>query len=90
MRELDNRVRALGNKVAKLEEEEWKRTDPEARKRAEDTVGLFQSQVDKLTADLEAAEATGDQKKSRDISKSLQTYNSWLEQAKETLSDFER
>lgn len=53
-------------------------------------MGLFQSQVDKLTADLEAAEATGDQKKSRDISKSLQTYNSWLEQAKETLSDFER
>lgn len=90
MRDLDNRVRSLGNKVARLEEEEWKRTDPEARKRAEDTVGLFQAQVDKLGADLELAQDKGDQKKVKDITKSLDTYNSWLEQAKETLSDFER
>lgn len=90
MRDLDNRVRVLAGKVSKLEEQEWKRTDPEARKRAEDTVALFQAQVDKLQADLEAAQAADDQKKVKDIGKSLETYNSWLEQAKQTLSDFER
>lgn len=89
MRDLDNRVRALGNKVAELEEEQWRRTDPEARKRAEDTVALFQAQVDKLTADLEAAEAKGDKSKVKDVTKSLETYTSWLDQAKETLADFE-
>lgn len=89
MRELDNRVRAVGNKVSEMEAEQWRRTDPEARKRAEDTVALFQAQVDKLTADLEEAQAKGDKSKVKDVTKSLETYTSWLDQAKETLTDFE-
>lgn len=89
MRDLDNRVRQVADKVAELEAEEWRRTDPEARQRAEDTVKLFQSQVDKLTADLADAEARGDTGKVRDTNKSLETYQSWLDQAKETLAEFQ-
>lgn len=89
MRELDARVRSLAEKVAELEAEQWRRTDPEARKRAEDTVALFQAQVDKLTADLDAATAKGDKSKAKDLTRSLETYTSWLDQAKETLADFE-
>lgn len=89
MRDLDQRVRRVADKVAELEAEQWRRTDPEARKRAEDTVALFQAQVDKLTADLTAAEEAGDSTKVKDVTKSLETYTSWLDQAKETLTDFE-
>lgn len=89
MRDLDARVRKLGDHVAELEAERWRRTDPEARKRAEDTVALFQAQVDKLTRDLAAAEASGDSRRAKDAAKSLETYASWLEQAKETLKDFQ-
>ena len=88
MRDLDARVRRLSERVAALEEERWRRTDPEARKRAEDTVALFTSQVDKLTRDLQDAEAKGDSRKIKDIKKSLETYTSWLNQAQETLQDF--
>ena len=88
MRELDARVRSLGDHVAELEAERWRRTDPEARRRAEDTVALFQVQVDKLTRDLAEAEAKGDARKAKDAAKSLETYTSWLDQAKETLKDF--
>ena len=90
MRDLDARVRALGDKVAGMEAEEWRRTDPEARKRAEDTVALFQAQVDKLNRDVEAAQAAGDDRRARDAGKSLETYNSWLDQAKETLKEFQQ
>lgn len=90
MRELDNRVRAVGDKVAALEADEWRRTDPEARKRAEDTVALFQAQVDKLNRDIAEAEAKGDTRKVRDATKSVETYNAWLDQAKETLKDFQQ
>lgn len=90
MRDLDSRVRAVADKVAKLEADEWQRTDPEARRRAEDTVALFQAQVDKLRGDLEAATAKGDKSKVRDVEKSLETYTSWLDQARTTLADFER
>lgn len=89
MRDLDARVRKLGDHVAELEAERWRRTDPEARKRAADTVALFQAQVDKLTRDLAAAEASGDSRRAKDAAKSLETYTSWLEQAKETLKDFQ-
>lgn len=90
IRDLDNRVRAVGDKVAALEADEWRRTDPEARKRAEDTVALFQAQVDKLNRDIADAEAKGDTRKVRDATKSVETYNAWLDQAKETLKDFQQ
>ncbi|SHJ91844.1 protein of unknown function [Tessaracoccus bendigoensis DSM 12906] len=88
MRELDSRVRAIGDKVAQLEADEWRRTDPEARRRAEDTVAMFEAQIAKLEADLSAAEAKGDARKAKDASKSIETYTSWLDQARETLSEF--
>ncbi|MDO5094292.1 MAG: DUF349 domain-containing protein [Propionibacteriaceae bacterium] len=88
MRDLDARVKRLSDQVAELEAERWRRTDPEARKRAEDTVALFQAQVDKLTRDLQDAEARGDARKAKDAQKSLETYTAWLTQAQATLQDF--
>ncbi|QXT64138.1 DUF349 domain-containing protein [Tessaracoccus palaemonis] len=90
MRDLDNKVRSLGSKIADLEAAEWKRTDPEARKRAEDTVAMFSAQIEKLNKDLADAEAKGDARKARDAAKSIETYTSWLDQAKATLDDFTR
>ncbi len=90
MRDLDGRVRAIGDKVSAMEAEEWKRTDPEARKRAEDTVAMFEAQIAKLQADLAAAESKGDARKAKDAARSIETYQSWLDQARATLADFTR
>ncbi|MHA7860335.1 DUF349 domain-containing protein [Tessaracoccus sp. Y36] len=88
MRDMDNRVRTLGEKVSELEAEEWRRTDPEARERAESTVKMFEDQIAKLEQDLARAQERGDDKKAKDAQKSIETYTSWLEQARETLADF--
>lgn len=88
IRELDDKVRSISDKVSALEADEWRRTDPEARQRASDTVALFQAQVDKLTADLTDAQSTGDTRRVKDVTKSLATYQSWLDQANKTLADF--
>lgn len=88
IRELDDKVRAISDKVSALEADEWRRTDPEARQRASDTVALFQAQVDKLAADLDDAQAVGDSRRVKDITKSLETYQSWLDQANKTLAEF--
>ena len=42
----------------------------------------------RVEADLSAAEAKGDARKAKDASKSIETYTSWLDQARETLSEF--
>ena len=88
MRDVDNRVRRINDRVSELEAEEWRRTDPEARQRADDMVAKFQEQVDKLTKQLADAEAKGDQRKAKDAKKSLETYTAWLEQAKQTSAEF--
>ena len=88
MRDLDGRVRGLGEKVAAMEADEWRRTDPEARRRAEDTVAMFETQIAKLEADLAKAEAKADAKRIKDAKQSIETYQSWLAQARETLADF--
>lgn len=88
MRDMDNRVRRINERVSDLEAEEWRRTDPEARQRADDMVTKFQEQVDKLAKQLADAEAKGDERKAKDVRKSLETYSAWLEQAKETSAEF--
>lgn len=88
MRDLDSKVRSLSDKVAELEKAEWQRTDPAARKLAEDTVSMFEAQIAKLQADLEQAEAKGDARKVKDATKSIETYTAWLDQARQTLAEF--
>lgn len=88
MRRIDARVRALEDKVHAAEQAEWKRTDPQARERAQATVDMLTAQISKLTADAERAEAAGKDRDARKARESIQTYESWLEQARRTLDDF--
>lgn len=90
MRQVDGRVRALEAAVREAEEAEWKRTDPEAKQRAIDTIAMFEAQIAKLNKQLEAATQKGDKRRIKDATDSITTYESWLAQAKETLADFNR
>lgn len=88
IRPLDNRVRALENAVKEAEAEEWRRTDPEARQRAADTVAMFTAQIDKLNRQADKLEAEGKEKKAKETRESIATYQSWLDQAQQALDEF--
>ena len=90
MRGLDNRLRTLENAVKQAEAEEWKRTDPEARHRAEETVAMLSAEIEKLQEKIAKAEARGDAKAAKKAEDSIATYTVWLDQAKATLADFTR
>lgn len=90
IRGLDTRVRALEAAVRSAEEDEWRRTDPEAKARAEETVAMLSTEIDKLTVKVEKANARGDQSAAAKAQESIDTYSAWLAQAKETLADFNR
>ena len=49
--------------------------------------GNVRAQIAKLEADLQA-EAKGDAKKAKDAKKSIETYTSWLDQARRSSPDF--
>jgi Domain of Unknown Function (DUF349) len=90
LRSLDSRVKALESAVRTAEEDEWRRTDPEARVRAEETVAMLSAEIDKLTEKVAKAEARGDNTAAAKAQESIDTYSAWLAQAKETLADFNR
>jgi len=90
IRSLDARVKALENAIRTAEEDEWRRTDPEAKARAEETVAMLSAEIDKLTEKIAKATARGDVKAAAKAQESIDTYASWLAQARETLADFNR
>jgi hypothetical protein len=90
MRTLDSRVKALETAVRSAEEDEWRRTDPQARARAEETVAMLASEIDKLTEKVAKATARGDKSAASSATEKIATYQTWLEQAKTTLADFNR
>lgn len=90
MRSLDSRVKALETAVRTAEEDEWRRTDPQARARAEETVAMLTAEIEKLTEKAQKATARGDDQAAAKAQESIDTYATWLEQAKATLADFNR
>ncbi|MEL4504545.1 DUF349 domain-containing protein [Luteococcus sp. H138] len=88
IRPLDARVRKLESAVKDAEAEEWRRTDPEARQRAADTVAMFTSQIEKLTKQAEKLEAEGKDKKAKEARESIAFNQSLLDQAQKALDEF--
>lgn len=90
IRGLDSRIRTLETSVKRAEEDEWRRTDPEARQRAEETVAMLSNEIEKLQVKITKAEARGDKGAAKKAQDSIDTYASWLAQARTTLEDFTR
>ncbi len=88
VRRLEARVRAIEDAVTAAEQEEWSRSDPEAKRRAEETVAMFARQVAVWEEKLETATAAGKKRDIKDAENSLATYRGWLQQAEATLADF--
>jgi hypothetical protein len=88
IRPLENRLHAIENGIKQAEEDRWKRTNPEARARAEDTAAKLEAQIQALEDKATRAEARGDIKAARDAANSASTYRQWLEQARKAASDF--
>ncbi|MDO5498913.1 MAG: DUF349 domain-containing protein [Propionibacteriaceae bacterium] len=88
IRPIDNRVRALEAAIREAEDEQWRRTNPEARRRATDTANKLQAQIDQLEQKAAKAEARGDAKKAKEHRDAAATYQSWLEQAERAVQDF--
>ena len=58
-------MRAVEQAIRGVEEEQWRRSDPEKSARADDMVAKLEQAIDKVEADLEKARAAGDRRRSR-------------------------
>ena len=88
MRELEQRIRKVESAIRDAGDAQWKRTNPEARARASDTVSQLERSIADLQADLEKAKAAGKDKRVREVEESIAARESWLTEVRKALSDF--
>ncbi|WJV50015.1 DUF349 domain-containing protein [Streptomyces flavofungini] len=85
---VEGRMHAVERALQESEEAEWRRTNPEARARAEGLTGQLQAAVDKLRGQIEAARTAGNTAKADKLQKELDGRQALLDQALKGLQEF--
>ncbi|MGW7042725.1 DUF349 domain-containing protein [Streptomyces avermitilis] len=85
---VEGRMHAVERALQESEEVEWRRTNPEARARAEGLTGQLQAAVDKLQGQIETARSAGNNAKADKLQKELDGRQALLDQALKGLHEF--
>ncbi|MEU3298334.1 DUF349 domain-containing protein [Streptomyces sp. NPDC006678] len=85
---VEGRMHAVERAIQEAEEAEWRRTNPEARARAEGLTGQLQAAVDKLRTQIDAARAAGNNAKADKLARELEGRQALLDQALKGLEEF--
>jgi hypothetical protein len=78
LRDIESRLRKIEDHVKGLEEEHWRKTNPETKARSEGLRGQLEASIAELTAEVEAAREAGDAKAVASAEEKLATQQSWL------------
>jgi len=88
MKELEGRIRKVEQAIRGVEDEAWRRSNPEARARAADTVAQLETSISDLRAKQEKAVAAGNEKKANEHAAAIEARESWLAEARKALDEF--
>jgi hypothetical protein len=88
MKELEGRMRKVEQAIRGVEDDAWRRSNPEARARAADTVAQLEASIADLDRKRESALAAGNEKKAADHSAAIEARQSWLTEARKALDEF--
>lgn len=77
---VEGRMRAVEKAVRDAEEEQWRRSDPRTKARAEGMMGQLEDSIAELERDLASAEEANDEKKAKSIREALETKRAWYNQ----------
>jgi hypothetical protein len=87
---LEARLHAVERAIHDVEESEWRRTNPEARARAEATVAQLRKSIAQLEAQAAKAKAAGQDRKVEEAENAIGARREWLAEAERTLEEFSR
>ncbi|HEX2175863.1 MAG TPA: DUF349 domain-containing protein [Nocardioidaceae bacterium] len=88
VKDLEGRLRRVESAVKDAEQERWRRSNPEARARAADTVAQLESSLADLETQRESAAAKGNERKVREADQAIEARRSWLTEARKALDEF--
>jgi hypothetical protein len=85
---VEGRLRRVEQAVRDAEQSRWKRSNPQARARAQDTVDQLETTIAKLEATKAAAVAAGDAAGAAAAQESIEARRAWLTEAQRALDEF--
>ncbi|MGY1502231.1 DUF349 domain-containing protein [Streptomyces sp. QTS52] len=85
---VEGRMHTVERALQESEDTEWRRTNPEARARAEGLTGQLQAAVDKLSGQIETARAQGNNARADKLQKELDGRQALLDQALKAVEEF--
>jgi hypothetical protein len=85
---VEGRMHAVERALQEVEEEQWRRSNPEVRARAAGLTGQLQAAVDKLRAQIDAARAAGNDAKADKLQAELDGRQALLDQALKGMQEF--
>jgi hypothetical protein len=85
---LDRRVESVELSVKEAEQEQWRKSDPGAKARANDVVSQLRAAVADYEAKATKAESNGDLKKANELREAAAARKVWLAEAEKGLSEF--
>ena len=88
IKSLEARIRKVEQAIRSLEDDQWKRSDPEKSARADDMLGQLERAIADDEAALEKARTAGNEKLVRELEASLASRRQFLEMARRAASDF--
>lgn len=77
-RALDDRLRVIEQAVKAREDVDWKKNNPETKARANDMSSQLVEAIEKLEAEVDAAEKAGDKKAAKEAAEALEARRAWL------------
>ena len=82
MKSLEGRIRKVEQAIRSVEDDQWRRSDPEKSARADDLLGQLERAIADIESNLEKARASGDERKIKDLEENLASRQQFLEMAK--------
>lgn len=88
IKDLEARIHKVETAIRGIEDDRWKRSDPEKSARADDMVGKLEAAIDGIRADLDAARSAGNDKQVKSMEENLASRQAFLDMAKRASSEF--
>jgi hypothetical protein len=88
IKDLEGRMRKIEQTIRGTEDDQWRRSNPEARARAADTVAQLESLLAGLERKREAAAAAGNTRQAQEHAAAIEARQTWLTEARRALEEF--
>ena len=88
MKDLEARIRKVEQAIRGTEDDQWRRSNPEARARAADTVAQLEASLADLQTKRDKAVAAGNTRKAEEHNAAIEARRSWLTEAEKALREF--